>query len=937
MLAWRCNPPRSTRLATAHPPSLAATGAAPRDRPRLFAGLSRASALLTGFGTALVVLIIAGGVTLMWQLRERDLREARQNAARIGLAVAEQTSRAIQATDLVLADLARDVRAKQLPSNQAFKENQGTKAIFANLAIRADSLPQVDAFNFVAADGTLVNTSRRWPAPDVNVADRDFAAWFRTHDATDAFVSVPVQNRTDHAWNAYVVRRVDAPDGTFIGMVQAALSLSYFHEFYGALVSGDGTMVTLARRDGTVLASVRAFQVGERIPAGFPFYRALETGVLDAVVDTPVAPERRLVTVHPLADYPLVVSVAVSEHDALAGWRRLSTFAAAGAAGTVLCVYLLLRTIGLQVFRLERSEASLAEQNARLEATRRDMEAQARELSESRARLAEQSTALQTTLGHTNQGIMMVAADGTVPFCNGRAMTLLDLPPDLMANRPTFAAVIAYQHSIDEFPPTPDLPSGVGDASILDRHRIYERTRPNGRVLEIETIPLPGGGMVRTYADITERRKSEAEVRYLAHHDSLTRLANRSVFTERLEQAIEHAARNRHSLAVLYVDLDGFKAVNDTHGHWTGDALLVDVADRLRGAVRDTDTVARMGGDEFAIIQPRVDGRADSERLADRVLAAMAEHYRFNDVQCAIGVSIGIALFPDHAAAAEQLLHMADIALYRAKHAGKGVYRVFDRAMDLRRTELTAMEQDLAQALANDELFLEYQPIVRADTRATAGFEALLRWRHPKHGLVGPGEFIPVAEASALIVPIGQWILETACAEAATWPEDHSLSVNLSPVQFTRGDLPAQIAAVLARTGLAPTRLNLEVTEGLLLEDTQSVLAAMAELRRTGVRFSLDDFGTAHSGLTYLRRFRFDVLKIDKSFVQDAAEHEEARAIVAAIVAIGAAFRLTVVAEGIETEGQLALLRQLGCGLVQGYLTGRPAAAPSTRLHAAVA
>jgi len=665
---------------------------------------------------------------------------------------------------------------------------------------------------------------------------------------------------------------------------------------------------------------------------------------------------RRLLTLGALS-LGLVLAAAALAWQALGAARPPGVARMGPAAACLLaaaCISVLLAALMRQLDRFARSEASLAERNAVLEATRRRMEAQAAELQTSQALLAEQSAALETTLGHMDQGIMMVDADQTVVVCNGRAMDMLGLPRELMDAKPRFSEVVAHQAAAGEF----RLP-GALDAAKYDWSRIvtetqtYVRVRPCGHVMEVHSIPLARGGMVRTYTDITERRRSEEQVLHLAHHDGLTGLLNRTAFLQELGQAISMSERLRRAcldpgaelprLAVLYLDLDGFKPVNDTHGHAAGDAILAEAARRLRAALPSVAAAARMGGDEFAVLltlggsapsgtqpgntppssTPLCNTPDQPEGLAQRIIAAFAEPFSIGGRHCRIGVSIGMAVCPDHAGTPDELLRHADSAMYRAKASGRGACCMFDAAADEVRQHQGQMEQDLRQALPGGQLFLDYQPIVDT-TLKIRRCEALVRWRHPTRGLVGPGEFISRAEASGLIVPIGLWVMETACAAACAWPDDVHVSVNLSPVQFAHAGFPDQVAAVLRRTGLLPSRLNLEVTEGLLLEDTQNVLHAMSALRATGVRFSLDDFGTAHAGLTYLRRFPFDVIKIDRSFVQDAAVQPEARAIVAAILAIGAAFGMTVVAEGVETGEQLAQMQAMGCAEVQGYLTGRP-------------
>ena len=889
--------------------------------------LNRASQTLLGIGAAFLLVMIAAIVGMTWRLHDDALSDARQNLDTLGIAVAEQTSQAVQGADVVLEQLRTEFRTKGISTPEEFRAQLGTEAVHTMLMTRRDPLSQIDAFTLIGADGRLVNYSRQWPIMPTDLADRDYYKYFRDHEDAGPFISIPVQNRNDGVWTSYLVRRISGPNGAFLGMILASLRLPYYEDFYRSLVADTGTSVTLLRRDGVVLTSFPVTGThGVRGPPEAPWSRGAGVGPGGGQGDP--ASGSSIISVHPLADYPLVVDVSITNKRALYGWRRIVVLAVAVALSAVAFVTFLLRALFLQLRRLERSEASLAQQNWELEATQQRLQQQASALGESEARLAQQSSALETTLGNMNQGIMMVSSDLIVQVCNRRAMEMLDLPQALMAGRPSFEAVVAHQRSMDEFAQMPaDASPFIGAARVVTMPQVYERRRPNGRILEIQSIPLRNGGMVRTYTDITQRRQSEEQVRYLAHHDGLTGLVNRSVFQDKLAEAIELAARGEFSVAVLYLDLDGFKLINDTYGHGVGDRLLIDVSTRLRAAVREIDTVARMGGDEFAIIQPLVEDEAASEALAIRILAAMTAPYVIGDIHCSVGLSIGIALYPDHATDAVSLLRQADIALYRAKAGGKGMFCVFDRDMDLEQQRLHQLEQDLVFALAGDQFFIEYQAIVEARTRDVVGFEALLRWAHPTRGLIGPDEFIALAEASGQIVALGLWVLETACAEARSWPTPIRLSVNLSPLQFKRGDLPEQIAAVLQRTGFDSARLNLEVTEGLLLDDTAAVLDAMFQLRRSGVCFSLDDFGTAHSGLAYLRRFPFDVIKIDKSFVQDAAEQPEARAIVAAVLAIGTAFGLSVIAEGVETPEQLKLMHEMGCGLVQGFLTGRPAPA----------
>lgn len=420
------------------------------------------------------------------------------------------------------------------------------------------------------------------------------------------------------------------------------------------------------------------------------------------------------------------------------------------------------------------------------------------------------------------------------------------------------------------------------------------------------------------------RKVSEDKIRFVAHHDNLTQLANRLMFHERLERMMMSARANERSFALLCLDLDDFKAVNDTSGHDAGDELLVAVAERLRENVREGDIIARMGGDEFAIIQLASTQPAAAVALAQRLLATLTQPFDLAGGSAVVGASVGIAICPQHGESPEALLRNADVALYRAKRAGRRTYRLFGSGMDSDSRERTSLEQDLRAAIEARHFLLHYQPICDIDTLGVTGFEALLRWHHPRRGEIPPDRFIPLAETTGLIVPLGLWALEAACTEAAGWPAPIRLSVNLSPLQFRQPELPDQIAAVLTRTGFPGRRLDLEITEGVLLDEGEVVLKTIENLRRQGIGITLDDFGTAYASLSYLRRFRFDRIKVDRSFTACLTEDDSAVAIVEAILSLADKLRLVVVAEGVETEAQLAILRRLGCRDIQGFLSGRP-------------
>ncbi len=404
----------------------------------------------------------------------------------------------------------------------------------------------------------------------------------------------------------------------------------------------------------------------------------------------------------------------------------------------------------------------------------------------------------------------------------------------------------------------------------------------------------------------------------------LTGLPNRSLFNDRLGQALEMASRQAGGVAVMCLDLDRFKVANDLLGHNAGDQLLLEIAERLRMTVRSMDTVGRLGDEEFAIIQPIANLPEAAASLSQRVIAGLSKPFEINGQQVQLGISIGIAMYPGDGGTGPKLLKNAGIALHRAKGEGGGRYCFFEPAIDLQSQQRRSLEQDLRFAIERGEMTLQYQPMFELASCEIDGFEALLRWTHPRRGSVPPSEFIPVAEKLGLITSLGRWVLERACAEAASWERPLQLAVNISPAQFRKADLPGMIGAILARTGLPPDRLEIEVTEGVLIEATDRALEVLTDLAARGIRLSLDDFGTGYSSLSYVRRFPFNKLKIDRSFVAVLETDDTAKEIVRAILALGRSLQLSVTAEGVETREQLELLRDQQCHHVQGFLMGRP-------------
>ncbi|HEY5713700.1 MAG TPA: EAL domain-containing protein [Allosphingosinicella sp.] len=453
--------------------------------------------------------------------------------------------------------------------------------------------------------------------------------------------------------------------------------------------------------------------------------------------------------------------------------------------------------------------------------------------------------------------------------------------------------------------------------------------RAEGECCDVELLvrPLSWRGAklaILAVRDISERKVAAARIAHLAYHDSLTGLPNRAVFTEHLARTVARARKGEEPVAVICIDLDGFKAVNDLYGHPAGDELLVGVAHRLRSATEGEELLARLGGDEFAIVQYGGVQPNQSGLLAETILSTLAEPFTIGAQNVRISGSIGIAIFPADAANPTDLIKNADMALYRGKAEGRGLARFYEAAMDEALRQRRQLQSDLRVAIDNGELAVHYQPLADLETGSILGFEALLRWNHPHMGAISPGTFIPLAEESGLILKLGEWVLREACREAGGWSPPLKLAVNVSPLQFMQDDLVGLVESILAETALAPSRLDLEVTEGLLIGDAESALVTLRRLKDLGVQISMDDFGTGYSSLSYFRMFPFDKVKIDQSFVQDMIANPQSRAIIRSVIGLGRGLGVPVVAEGVETQEQLDALRAEGCDQVQGFLIARP-------------
>ena len=858
--------------------------------------------------------VAALAIAVLSLSQSRDRREERATTTSKNLAVVleREIASLIDKVDLVLLMVTDEVARTQATQSTDLASLDGF------MKQQSKRVPELHGLRIADANGEVTHGFGLPAGMRTNLANRPYFLQLAGDPRAGLVISKPVVSRVSGEWEIVLARRLDRPDGSFGGVVYATITLRHFIDMFSTIDTGPGGVVAL--RDAQlgviarqpVIASIGG-DVGNATVS--PKLRAPVMAGEGAGTYTGAGGDgiERTVSFRRISRYPMYIVVGLGTDDYLAEWRAEVTKAVVFG-----CAFLLMTVLfAVMLYRSWR---------------RREADVDA---------LRVQERKFRTLLESSPDALVISDANAIITVVNRQAVQLFGYAPDELIGQPFDVLLPERYRGLDLA-----LPKANGATTDPGKDRdLWALTRAGREFpisISVSPIDTEQGGMVAAaIRDMTERRANEERIEFLAHHDALTGLPNRLVVQSRFEQATAQAARTGAKVAVLCLDLDNFKTINDSLGHLTGDSLLKAVAERLRECARETDTISRQGGDEFLAVFAQL---ADTEAVGsaiERLVQCFQAPCVADGHEIPVSFSLGIALYPDDGKDFGTLLQKADVAMYQAKAAGRNTYRFFDEAMNVASAENLQMRNGLRLALARDEFVMHYQPQIELATGRVVGAEALLRWRHPELGLVPPGRFIPVAEESGLIVPIGDWVLHEVCRQAVAWrdaglPLD-SIAVNLSAVQFGRGNVESVVRSALSASGLDPSCLELELTESILIQNVESVLTTVKRLKLLGVRLSIDDFGTGYSSLSYLKRFAFDKLKIDQSFIRDLATDAENAAIVRAILQMAQGLGLKTIAEGVEGQPALESLLALRCDEAQGYLFARPMPAEQLAEYLAIA
>ncbi|MCC8954577.1 EAL domain-containing protein [Bradyrhizobium sp. Pear77] len=852
----------------------------------------------------LVLAITVGTGYLALQFRERALEMSERELNNTALLLSRHFDQQLSDLQHVHDDIVNYLRSEQVETADQFEKNMSLLSAHEMLRTRLAALPHVGGLNLFNAKGWLINSSEMWPVPDVSIAERRYFQEFTSGRPTSPVIVEPAMSKVTGNWTTIFARKITGRNGEIIGFASRGVEPSHFEDFVASLALDGDTVISMIHRDGTIIARYPqdAGVIGRNIINLPVFQKVISFGGNTSGRFVGASGEENVGAVRSLSHFPILILATTKTSSALEDWRAQTKLQFCAA---VLAVLVISFAVFLIVRQLQRQHDA------------------------AQRRLSEKSQHLDTAINTMTQGLLLFDASARLVICNQRYIDMFGLSPDVARPGCHLRDLILHRQALGSF---------VGDVDEYcarftnprgDEIRDSVIMTPDGRSIRLIYKRAPDGGWATTLEDVTDGRRAQAQIEYLAHYDALTDLPNRTLFQRHAEELLREATVRE--FAIHYIDIDEFKRINDTLGHPIGDEFLRRVADKLRQSVGSNDFIARLGGDEFAIVQHDIMSDDDVSDLVARVYQSLRTPFDCHGHRLSSDASIGIAIAPRHGSDLFGLLKCADLAMYAAKAAGRRTHRFFDPAMEKQANLRRALEADLRSALAEDRFELHYQPLVDLRSDEVTGCEALLRWRHPVRGMISPAEFIPVAEETGLIEEIGQWVLRTACIEAAGWPAHVRLAVNVSPIQFKSETLALKVASALAESGLDPRRLELEITEAVLIADDDAALVTLGQLRALGVHIALDDFGTGYSSLQYLQRFPFDKIKIDRSFVKEVTRNSGSASIIRAVVSIAADRNMITTAEGVETDQQRDTVQMLGCTQMQGYLFSKPVPAQDLR------
>ncbi len=858
-----------------------------------------------GTGVLLVCAVVFGTVLMVLTFRDRAIESSKHDLDNTVALLARHFDHQFDELARIRKGVSAHLSKNGIVSAQSFSDQGYSHDTHLMLKAQRNDEASGD-LALVDANGILINWSASWPVPEASIAASDYFQTLKHSLSAEDEILQPVISPTTGRWMTLFARKIVGSDGTFFGLVTRSIEPQDFERFFASVIQGRNFTLSLHHRNGLMLAR-------------YPNDGSLEENyttmqpLLDHIrrTDKPLArligdgDSEQLATVRTLRHFPAAV-IATSTIDLiLKNWREQTRFLVVVAALTALIILALLYLIFREVSEQHRA---------------------------SQAELTIEKKRLDTAINNMSQGLLLFDSAARMVISNQSYMQMYNLSPTVVKPGCHFRDIIRHRQEQGSFAGDVDAYCDNVMLQISRQKKGQRRSTTmqtaDGRYIHVLDGILPDGGWVATHEDITERRRTEERIAHLAHYDALTDLPNRSLFHSRLEHELSLLLRGQQC-AVIYIDIDEFKGINDSLGHTVGDDLLKTVAQRLRSCVRERDVVARLGGDEFAIVITDVTSQDEVAEVIARIHETIREPAECQGHRLITDASIGIAIAPRDGHQLDQLLKNADLAMYSAKADGRRTHRFFEPEMDARVKARRALELDLREVVEHGDFRaagfeIYYQPLVSLNSNAITGCEALLRWWHPERGMVSPADFIPVAEDIGVISAIGEWVLNTACKEAATWPNAIKVAVNVSPVQFRNSALALKVIGALAASELPAHRLELEITEAVLIRDDEAALTILHQLRAIGVRIALDDFGTGYSSLSYLHRFPFDKIKIDRCFVSTLADENSSNAIVQAVVNIATSRNMTTTAEGVETGEQRETLRSLGCTEMQGYLFSPP-------------